>query len=184
MNILIVYESMYGNTRRVAETLADALTGQLKRPFTVRLRNVNTIAAKDALDADLLIVGAPTHAHGMSQPSSRLDAIDRARDSRSNLRLEPELPGIGVREWLAQLPPGTGLCAAFDTRADIPRLLSGTAARHIDRALRETGRRMLLPPRSFLVATQNTLEPFEQVRAIAWGEKLADALSSRLHPAT
>ena len=64
MNALIVYESMFGNTRRLAEAITDAL----------RTTGVNaTIAPAHAAPVDLsdyrlVVVGAPTHAHSLPRP--------------------------------------------------------------------------------------------------------------------
>ena len=45
--------------------------------------------------ADLLVVGGPTHVHGMSQRRSRAAAVDRKPGSP--LTLEPEAEGAGLR---------------------------------------------------------------------------------------
>ena len=63
MRAVIVYESMYGNTRAVAETVAAELGGSAV--------SVADASADDLAGADLLVVGAPTHAWNMSRPSTR-----------------------------------------------------------------------------------------------------------------
>ena len=67
MKALVVYESMYGNTRSVAEAIVEGLCE------TAEPRLVPVSEAKAAVHegADLLVVGGPTHAHGMSRPSTR-----------------------------------------------------------------------------------------------------------------
>lgn len=71
MSIVVVYESMFGNTRRIALAIADGLA-----PFGVVVTaNVNDLLAKEAThSARLLVLGGPTHVHGMTRPSSREEA--------------------------------------------------------------------------------------------------------------
>ena len=60
MNIVVVFESMFGNTRQVAAAIAEGLAPS----GTVASFTVNDAGAKDAAEsADLLVVGGPTHVH-------------------------------------------------------------------------------------------------------------------------
>ena len=63
--------------------------------------NPNVADATSALllGAELVLVGGPTHAHGMSWPSTREQAEHMA-DADPDLTLEPQGPAMGVREWL------------------------------------------------------------------------------------
>lgn len=67
MSIAVIYESMFGNTRAIALAIAEGLA-----PFgTVVAANVNDPRALEAARlADLLVLGGPTHAHGMTRPAS------------------------------------------------------------------------------------------------------------------
>ncbi len=56
MNILIVYDSIYGNTAKIAEAVADRL-GRDNHVTTVAVQQA---AKLDLSDTDLLIVGSPT----------------------------------------------------------------------------------------------------------------------------
>ena len=68
-------------------------------------------------------------------------------------------PGaVAVREFLKTLPPAHALTAAFDTRADIPELLSGSAARAIGRRLARKHLRSITDPQSFLVVGPSLVE--------------------------
>lgn len=60
MSTLVVYESMFGNTRHVAEAIARgvATTGAVKTVPVSQARE------EDLSAYDLLIVGGPTHVHG------------------------------------------------------------------------------------------------------------------------
>src|SRR6188768_1862470 len=107
MRALIVYESMYGNTRAIAQAIADGL----KPGAEVELVPVGQATPELLAWAELVVVGAPTHAHGMSHPSTRLSASEAVVKPGNTLRLEPEAEATGVREWLAAMPRGNGRSA-------------------------------------------------------------------------
>lgn len=173
MNVVIVYESMFGTTRRIAEHIADGIAAHAAtRPHQVSVRSVSEVTRAEVDAADLLVVGAPTHAHGLPRPETRAEAAAWSRDPDRDLELEPFALQDGVREWLDALPRATTFCAAFDTRADIPRPLSGSAARRIARRLARTGRESVLAPESFRVTVGGHPDPEEMDRAILWGKSL------------
>jgi Flavodoxin len=176
MKIVIVYESMFGATRAVAEAVAEGVSSAAS-VATVTVVNVNRADATISAGADVLIVGGPTHVHGMSRPESRAEAVKWAADPERSLTLEPEAPGTGVREWLDSLAESTGARgAAFDTRADFPRILSGAASKAIHKALGRRRYTEVVPAESFLVTKDGALETGEQDRARAWGEAIASTL--------
>jgi hypothetical protein len=172
MSIVVVFESMFGNTRQVAEAIADGLA-----PFgEVTTFTVNEPGAKDAAQsASLLVVGGPTHVHGMSRPVSREEARNWAADPLKSVTLEPTAPGTGVREWIDGLDTVPALCAAFDTRMDVARILSGAASGHVERELTKRGARAVIPAASFLVSKETVLEEGELARAREWGANLGAA---------
>jgi hypothetical protein len=167
MRSLVVYESWFGNTRRLAEEIA----AELRREGEVDIVSVDeTLPA--LVDVDLLVVGAPTHVHGISSRRSRQGALDQGADGEV---------GIGVRGWIDALPNGAAgpRVAAFDTRANKPVLLVGSAARGIARRLREHGYRLAADPESFFVhGTSGPLEDGELERAAEWGRRLANEVMS------
>jgi hypothetical protein len=164
MRSLVIYESMFGNTERVAHAIAAGLS----RHMQADLVPVNR-AATDVSDAyDLIVVGGPTHAFSMSRPSTRTDAQHQGA---------PPAPiDIGIREWLNALPKQryAGLAAAFDTRVVRVRHVPGSAARKASKVLHRHGLSVLEKPHSFYVHdTDGPLVDGELDRAEAWGEKLA-----------
>jgi hypothetical protein len=173
MRTLLVYESMYGNTHAVAEGIATGL-----RPHG----EVRVVAVPDATDelaawADLVIVGGPTHAHGMTRSKSREGAREAAAKPGSVLTLDPAAAGPGVRDWLDALGSVPGKrAAAFDTRVDAPALLTGRASGGIANGLRHRGFKLVAEPESFLVDRHNQLVEGEADHAIRWGARLADVL--------
>jgi hypothetical protein len=177
MRTVIVYESMFGNTHAIANAIAEGL-----RPSgDVQVVPVAE-ASSDAIGAaDLVIVGGPTHIRGMTRERSRESARDRVSTPGSALHLDDAAidPGPGIREWLEALPRRTGrpAAAAFDTRVDVPAILSGRASQGIANGLRTHGFELVVPPESFLVDKQTALVPGEQQRAVEWGAGLARRLA-------
>jgi hypothetical protein len=165
MRALVVYESMFGNNRTIAEAIAQGLASEAE----VRTTEVGAAPTELPADLDLLIVGGPNHAFGMSRPSTREQAaqeIDRPLVSA----------GIGLREWLESLPHSDRAVpfAAFDTRIDkrAIRLVDRTAGMIVKR-LRKQGLRPLGDVESFYVADlTGPLLDGEVERARAWGREL------------
>ena len=167
MRAIVLYESMYGNTRAVAHAIAEGMAA-----LQVSLIPVGAASAETTESADLLVIGAPTHAGGLSRTQTRAQAVLAAERSTGALVLEPDAAGAGVREWLAALQPGRTRVAAFDTRVRGAGLI-GHAAPKIARALRRLGYELADGPHSFFVTRQNALLPGELERARAWGQVLA-----------
>jgi menaquinone-dependent protoporphyrinogen IX oxidase len=169
MRALVVYESMYGNTHVIASNIADGLRGT----YEVTLVPVADATAGLIAETDLLIVGAPTHMHGLPTASSRDLARKAAAKPDSGLTLDPDAGGPAMRGWLSNLPGGHVLAAAFDTRLVGIPVFTGHASRGISRQLRRHGYRLIAPPESFEVTKLNTLVDGESSRARRWGEALA-----------
>jgi hypothetical protein len=115
-------------------------------------------------EVDLLVVGGPTHAFGMSRPATRQDAAKQALVST----------GDGIREWIEQLALAPGMRAAtFDTR--IRKIwVPGSASRAALKRLRRIG--CDVPPGAltfFVEGTRGPLVAGELARARGWGEELA-----------
>jgi len=168
MRALVVFESLYGNTAAVGEVVAGALRS---RGFDVAVGSVSNVSTAETDAVDLLIVGGPTHAHGMSRASTRRVGATDQKNAYADPSTEP-----GLREWLAALPLGRGrAAAAFDTRLDKPVLLTGSAAKGIARRLEHLGFRVIVEPESFLVTGENQLKDGEIERATAWARVLTES---------
>lgn len=167
MRTLVVYESMFGNTRHVAEAIARGV-GAAGPVNTVPTAHAHE---EDLSGYDLVVVGGPTHAHGMSRQMTRREAAKTAGEPDSGVTLEPDAESEGIRDWLSSLPPGHGRAAAFDTRGDAPAFLTGRASAGIRRKLRHLGYDVA-ESESFLVNKQSQLEEGEEARAEQWGRSL------------
>jgi hypothetical protein len=175
MLAVVVYESLLGNTRRVAEAVAGGIRDV--HPRARVLCGTPGEVGADVATADLLVVGAPTHFFGLpSRRSRRLwtRGYQRAGGTgASKPPLEAGAEGPGVREWLDGLPAVEQgrLAAAFDTR--LRRATSGAAARRIARRLRRAGYQPAAAPAGFFVDDMSgPLGRGELERARAWGAVL------------
>lgn len=168
---LVVFESMFGNNA----LLAAAIDAGLSTRMVADTYEVG--AAPTSLEPDIafIVVGGPTHALGLSRPSSRADA---ARDAGDALVSK----GIGIREWLAALEPAPGVAAvAWDTRSIRPGFLRfiDRAGRNIEKGLRKRGCRVVAPAAHFYVTGKaGPLVEGEQERARRWAEDLAVRISA------
>ena len=169
MRAVVVYESMYGNTHLIA----DAIGAGLEADFEVSVVPVSHAGPEVIAGADLVVVGGPTHVHGMSRASTRKAAVQAADKPAGGLTVEPDALGPGLREWFGWLGRYPVRSAAFDTRMHGPAAFTGRASKGVDRLLREHGCDVIAEPESFLVTKQDRLEPQEQERARDWGVKLA-----------
>jgi menaquinone-dependent protoporphyrinogen IX oxidase len=173
MKAIVIYESMYGNTHLVADGIADGLRDGGLDAVVVPVGE----ASAAVLDgADVVVVGGPTHVHGMSRPTSRKAAIDDAQKPERGLTLDPDAEGDGLREWFEALGELALPAAAYDTRLDAAPALTGRASKGIAKRLRKHGAELVAEPESFLVTKENRLEPDEVGRAREWGATLAAAL--------
>jgi flavodoxin len=152
MKALVVYDSMYGNTEKIARAIADALASEA----AAEARRVGDVDPAALRAADLLVVGSPTQGFRPTNPIAEL--------------LKAAGPGLrGVR------------ATAFDTRFEAAALKSGAlrllikvggyAAPRIGDALRKAGAALILPPMGFFVEDkEGPLKAGELERAGAWAK--------------
>jgi hypothetical protein len=175
MRVVIVYESLFGNTREVAEAIRDGIQA-VQPEVSVTCVRATEADRHVALGADLLVVGGPTHAHGMASALTRrmgLKAEARVPAGVPGHGPEPGAGGPGIREWFHGLPkaPAGSRCAAFDTRGDVR--MAGGAASAIARRLRRHAYQLVAEPAGFIVEdVSGPLRDGELDRARAWGASL------------
>ncbi len=149
MESLVVYDSTFGNTRRVAEAIADGLRSH----GPVRLLGLDELPLQNLGSVDLLFVGGPTPPDAMTAGMDQFVDVLEAR-------------------------PATGMVTAtFDTRFRMPAVLSESAAMTIARKLQRAGIRTFAPPESFFVSRGGP-EPDEgeTERATSWAKSVAARL--------
>lgn len=159
---LVVFESMFGNTEAIAHAVAQGLGLRM----LAEVVPVSQAPATVDCGVELLVVGAPTHAFGLSRPSTRRSALQQGA--------RPAGVDVGVREWLAGLPAahGSRRAVTFDTRVE-QRGVPGSAARGAARRLRRLGYEVPTS-RTFRVhGVPGPLLDGELDRARTWGVEMA-----------
>lgn len=171
MNAVVVYESLYGNTREIAEAVAAGLAETAE----VEVRAVADAPPEEIAGADLLVVGGPTHVHGMSSRLSRKAAAEDAK-KKPEAQLEPDVAGPALRDWFDGLGKADGGCAAaFDTRIGKPKLITGSAAKGIAHRLHRHGYDVIAEESFIVEDSPGPLGEGERERAREWGRALARA---------
>ncbi len=158
MKALIVFDSLYGNTERIAGAIGAALGADTP------VLNVNKADAAALLNVDLLVVGSPTQG---------------GRPSPAMKEWLARIPAGGLKGVRA---------AAFDTRfaaggrGFAMRLLIrvvGVAAPRIAATLRSKGADVALEPEGFIVeGKEGPLQAGELERAAHWGQEVLQAAVS------
>jgi flavodoxin len=147
MKALIVYDSAYGNTEKIARAIGGAITGEVK---VLRPGKVNP---SELASVDLLIVGSPTQG-GRPTPAI-LDFLNKIP--------ERAVKGVNV--------------AAFDTRFSTKlAAIFGYAAGKIAGSLKKRGGTLILPPEAFFVkGKEGPLKEGELERAAGWAKELLES---------
>ena len=147
MRVLIVYDSVYGNTEKIAKAIGGAITGEVK---VLRVDEANPSELKTI---DLFIVGSPTQG-GRPTPAIR-DFLNKVP--------EPSLKDINV--------------AAFDTRIPTKLVgVFGYAAGRIAGNLKGKGGTLVASPEGFFVkGTKGPLREGELERAAGWAKGILES---------
>ena len=147
MKALIVYDSVYGNTEKIARAIAEAITpsGEVK---VLRAGEANP---SELESIDLLIVGSPTHG---GRPTPAVQNL---------LNKVPKLQGIKVAAFETRIP--TKLVRVF-----------GYAAGRIANNLKKKGSTLIASPEGFFVTGgQGPLKEGELERAAAWAKGILES---------
>ena len=144
MKVLVVYDSVYGNTEKIAQAIGGAINGDVK---VVR---AGEVSPSELESVDLLIVGAPTQGGRATPPVQ--DFLKKIPKS--------EVQGKNV--------------AAFDTRISAKWVgIFGYAAGKIGKNLKSKDANLVAPPEPFFVeGTQGPLKEGELERADRWARGL------------
>ena len=144
MKTLVVYDSTYSNTEKIAKAIGAALTGDVK---VLRAAEAN---AAELNSYDLIVIGSPTYG-GRPMPSMA-DFMNKISESAIN--------GKKV--------------AAFDTRIPTKIVkIFGFAADRIAKNLKDKGANLVVPAEAFYVAgKEGPLKDGELERAAVWAKTL------------
>lgn len=159
MKAVVIYESFFGNTEKIAQAIGQALSEALGAEARVETLAASQVTPEMLDGLDLLVIGSPTRGFRPTEVVSKL------------LKALPQhhLKGMAV--------------AAFDTRILLETIDSsvlrfmvdkgGYAASTIAKALEKKGGKLLVPPEGFLVLdTEGPLMEGEMERAAQWARKL------------
>jgi flavodoxin len=154
MQTVVIYDSKFGNTERIAEAIGRG-AGALGNVRVMSTAEAAAVTGTLAERPDLLLLGGPTQKRG---------------------------PSPALRAFMDVLPaPLRGVPAAsFDTRYRGPLLLMGSAAAGVAKVLAKAGSEAVAPPESFFMQRggpleRQQLESGEVERAEAWGHAVAIA---------
>jgi len=158
MKALVIYDSVFGNTEKIARAIANALGSQV----VVEILKANKAAPEQLTELDLLVVGSPTRGF---RPTEAVTGL--LKQIRSKALKEAKV-------------------AAFDTRFKADELDSaglrflvktgGYAAKRIAAQLKKAGGKLIVPPEGFYVeGTEGPLKAGELERAADWAKSILDA---------
>jgi len=146
MKALIVYDSLYGNTEKVAKAIADAIGGEAK--------STGKVDPSELKGFDLLIVGSPTHGGRPSPPMREFlnkipaGSLKGLSVAAFDTRFSKEGHGVGLRILMSVL---------------------NFAAGRIAEALKKKGGNQIVEPEGFIVeGKEGPLKNGEIERATAW----------------
>ncbi|NPV74881.1 MAG: flavodoxin family protein [Anaerolineae bacterium] len=155
MKALVVYDSFFGNTEKIAKAIGGAFDPQTQ----VEVVRASEVKPEQLEGVELLVVGSPTR---------------QFRASEATLAFLNSLPPNSLKGKKA---------AAFDTRVDMKKQKSWLlrligklfryAAEPIGAALEKSGGKLVLPPEGFFVEdTEGPLREGELERAAAWAKSM------------
>lgn len=167
MRALVVYESMWGNTRAIAEAVADGIGPEATAAPT------DGVTVAELAEADLVVAGAPVIAFSLAGEQAR----QNISHSEAGAPRPPDLEHPSMRTWLEALPHGKARAAAFETRIWwSPRGATGD----IEKRFRAAGYQVVAKAQKFVVQGKyGPLRAGEVERARAWGSELAQLASDR-----
>jgi len=145
MKALIIYDSMYGNTEKIAKAIGSAITGEAE------VLHVGEANHSEWESINLLIVGSPTQG-GRPTPAIQ-DLLNKVSESA--------IKGINV--------------AAFDTRFSTRWVgIFGYAAGKIAGNLKGKGGTLVASPEGFFVkGKEGPVKEGELERAASWAKEIA-----------
>ena len=154
MKVIVIYDSVFGNTRQIAEAIADGLGVKAE----VKLISIKENSNPNISGDELLVIGSPTRGF---RPTEEIGKYLKEINSQT-------IPNINY--------------ATFDTRfkeEEVSRFVrfviktGGYAAVRMHKVLRDKGAQPVTEPIGFYVKTENgPLREGEIERAREWGKSL------------
>ncbi|MCE1253279.1 MAG: nitric oxide synthase [Anaerolineae bacterium] len=158
MKALIIYDSVFGNTEKIANAIGEAMLPGAE----VEIKRIGSVVPEQLNGLDLLVVGSPTRGFRPTEPISQfLRNIPRG-----------SLKGVKI--------------AAFDTRVSVEDVnnailsflvkIFGYAAQPINKGLVNKGGFQMAEPQGYIVKeSEGPLQEGELERAALWAGSLVKA---------
>ena len=148
-----VYDSLYGNTEKVAKAIADAVGGEAKP--------VGEVDPSELKGLDLLIVGSPTHGGNPSPKMQEFlqgipaNALNNVKVAAFDTRFEKAGRAIGMRLLMAVI---------------------NFAAPRIAKALESKSGKLIAEPEGFIVVgKEGPLKEGELSRSSTWAKRILES---------
>ncbi len=94
MSVLIVYESKYGNTKKVAETIGEGITEAGKE---IHLTHVKEVENDTVKDFDVILIGSPTYVGSPAKSIKKFikSLVDMSLQGKSYAVFDTQMGGTG-----------------------------------------------------------------------------------------
>ena len=143
MKALVVYDSVHGNTEKIAQAIGKVIA----KTEEVAVTRANEVNTEQLADIDLVVIGSPTHGGWFTEAVKEF-----LNDTMKLLKQDIKI-------------------AVFDTRTP-PVLIHkvfGYAANKMRKTLKKQGREIIVEPEGFLVdGLKGPLSEGEEKRAEKW----------------
>jgi flavodoxin I len=149
MKTLVIFDSQWGNTEKIARAMAGALTGE------VLVKSAATASAADLQKIDLLLIGSATQGGRFLKPTQAL--LEGVKES--------DIKGLNT--------------ASYDTRltGNFVKIF-GWAAKKIADVLKKKGAAVIAEPEGFFVkGKEGPIMDGELERAAEWAKKVQASVS-------
>lgn len=159
MKALVIYDSVFGNTEKIARAIGKGLESKMD----VEILRISDVKPEQLPGVELLIVGSPTR---------------KFSPTAATTNLIKKIPTNGLKSVRA---------AAFDTRISVTDInsrflnfmvkLFGYAAEPVANRLRKKGAELIASPEGFIVNdTEGPLKDGELERAADWAAKIVASI--------
>ncbi|MBK7218792.1 MAG: flavodoxin family protein [Candidatus Promineofilum sp.] len=160
LKALVIYDSQFGNTERIAWAIRDALSAKAE----TRLVRASNVAPRDLSAVDVLIVGSPTQRFHATEP------IDRLLKGVS-------LRGVNAAAFDTRFDMDEVDSRALRLAVKVAGDSAAYAAPRISAALEKVGATIVAPPEGFIVnGTEGPLKDGEIQRAGEWAKGILAVL--------
>lgn len=152
MNALVIYDSVYGNTEKIAQAVAVGLGTDTK------LMRIGEITSDSLTGLDVLVIGSPVHGGKSTEKLQALfkeirqGSLDSVKVTAFDTRFQRSEQGVGLKMLMGVI---------------------GFAAEKMISQLVQKGGEKVIEPEGFIVqGTEGPLKEGEIERATAWGQEI------------